>query len=168
MAIWTLIKTFLATILANQEAAGPTPPPPEPTPPPPEPEIEPATTYTAVLTGISQQVATCATTVSTTLGPGLPEVIYENALAHELRRAGLHVAQQHDVAVYYEGMVVGDYTADLLVEETVLVKLKAINCADAFDTAQCTNYLKATGLACTVLLNFGTPTLNINSVVNVA
>jgi GxxExxY protein len=156
MAIWALIKTLLATILAHNET-------PEPEL---EPALEPATTYTTVLTGISQQVATCATTVSTTLGPGLPEVIYENALAHELRMAGLYVAQQHDVAVYYEGMIVGDYTADLLVEETVLVKLKAINCSNAFDTMQCTNYLKATGLACSVLLNFGTPTLDINCVVN--
>jgi GxxExxY protein len=109
---------------------------------------------------LAQRIIACATTVSGTLGVGLPEVIYENALAHELRKAGLCVCQKQSVVVRYDGMIVGDYTADLLVEDTVLIELQAVKGGDAFDTAQCTNYLKATGHTRSVLLNFGNPQLS--------
>jgi GxxExxY protein len=126
----------------------------------------PASPYSVVLNGIAEQVITCATTVSTTLGPGLTEVVYENALAHELRKAGLTVCQQHDVAVYYDGAIVGDYTAGLLVEDTVLVELKALSTSNPFDVVQCTNFLRATGLALTLLINFGNRGLHIQRVAN--
>jgi GxxExxY protein len=115
---------------------------------------------------ISERIITCATTVSNTLGTGLPKVIYENALAHELRKAGLCVSQKQAVVVCYDGMIVGDYTADLLVEDTVMIELKAIKGSNAFDTAQCTNYLKATGHARSVLLNFGNQPLNATCMAN--
>jgi GxxExxY protein len=115
---------------------------------------------------VSQRIVTCATTVSNALGVGLPEVIYENALAHELRKAGLCVHQKHAVVVCYDGMIVGDYTADLLVEDTVLIELKAIKGRNAFDTAQSTNYLKATGRTRSVLLNFGNQRLSAQCMVN--
>jgi GxxExxY protein len=114
----------------------------------------PAQPATAATDTLSQQIITCATIVSTALGTGLPEVIYENALAHELRKAGLCVCQKQAVVLRYDGMIVGDYTADLLVENTALIELKAIDGSDVFDVAQCTNYLKATGHTRSLLLNF--------------
>jgi GxxExxY protein len=126
----------------------------------------PANAASAVPDALSQRIITCATTVSNTLGTGLPEVIYENALAHELRKAGFCVCQKQAVVVCYDGMIVGDYTADLLVEDTVLIELKAIKGRNAFDTAQSTNYLKATGRTRSVLLNFGNQRLNATCVAN--
>ena len=72
---------------------------------------------------ISEKIIGCAFVVLNTLGVGFLEKIYENALAHELRKAGLTVEQQHNVVVHYDGVVVGTYTADPLVENTVLVEL---------------------------------------------
>jgi GxxExxY protein len=115
---------------------------------------------------LTERVIACAIIVSNTIGAGLPEVIYENALAHELRKAGLAVCQQRAVVVCYDGMIVGDYMADLLVESTILVELKAIKSRTAFDTGQCMNYLKATGLPHSLLLNFGNRRLEVKRVVN--
>ncbi|HEY4172296.1 MAG TPA: GxxExxY protein [Rhodopila sp.] len=67
----------------------------------------------------------CAFTVLNALGAGFLEKIYENALAHELRKAGLAVVQQHGVSVMYNGMVVSEYVADLMIEQALLVELKA-------------------------------------------
>jgi GxxExxY protein len=115
---------------------------------------------------LAQRVTQCATTVSNTLGPGLPEIIYENALAYQLRKSGLAVSQQQAVAVYYEGVIVGHHTVDVLVENTVLVELKAVKDRRVFDTVQCGKYLKATGHPHGLLLNFGRPRLDVRHVVN--
>jgi GxxExxY protein len=120
----------------------------------------------AALTEISEKVIGCAFVVLNTLGVGFLEKVYENALVHELRKAGLTVAQQHNVAVHYDGVVVGAYTADLLVENAVLVELKAVNVLDAIHRAQCMNYLKATGMQLCLLLNFGNQRLEIKRLVN--
>lgn len=87
--------------------------------------------------------------------------MYENALAHELRKNGIRVEQQCSVSVPYDGVLVGEYIADLLVEGTVLVELKAVKALDTIHQAQCLNYLKATGLKTCLLLNFGNPRLEI-------
>jgi len=110
---------------------------------------------------LSEQVIGCAFQVINTLGPGFLEKVYENALAHELRKSGLAVKQQQGIAVRYDGVVVGEYTVDLLVERTVMVELKAIRALDSIHAAQCLNYLKATGLRLCLLLNFGKPRLEI-------
>ena len=70
---------------------------------------------------ITERIIGCAFTVSGTLGAGFLEKVYENALAHELRKAGIRVSQQHPTPVFYDGVVVGDYIADLLVEDRVVV-----------------------------------------------
>jgi len=101
-----------------------------------------------------------------TLGAGFLEKVYENALAHELRKAGLTACQQHSVEVRYDGIVVGSYTADLLVQNTVLVELKAARALEPIHAAQCLNYLKATGLLLCLLLNFGNPRLEIRRFAN--
>jgi GxxExxY protein len=113
---------------------------------------------------LSECIIGCAFRVINTLGAGFLEKIYENALYHELRKAGLPVAQQSGIIVQYDGIIVGEYTVDLLVDETVLVELKAIKALDTAHTAQCLNYLKATGLQLCLLLNFGRPRLEIQRI----
>ena len=78
------------------------------------------------LNRITEKIIGCVYKVSNTLGAGFLEKVYENALALELQRAGLKVAQQHSIQVKYAGVVVGDYVADLLIEEKVLLELKAV------------------------------------------
>ena len=115
---------------------------------------------------ISERIIGCAFAVMNTLGCGFLEKVYENALAHELRKAGVRVAQQHGIAVRYDDIVVGEYIADILVEDAVVVELKAVKTLDSVHTAQCINYLKASGLRLCLLLNFGKPRVEIHRVVN--
>jgi GxxExxY protein len=100
------------------------------------------------------------------LGNGFLEKVYENALAHELRKAGLVHEQQKSLEVHYDGIVVGEYFADLLVESSVIVELKAVRVLDEIHMAQCMNYLKATGLKVCLLINFGTPRVEVKRIVN--
>ena len=118
------------------------------------------------LNDLSGQVIGCAFTVLNTHGAGFLEKVYENSLALELRAAGLAVKQQHGLTVHYRGAVVGEYAADLLVENVLLVELKAVKTLDHAYLLQCTNYLKAAGLHLCLLLNFGNPRLEIKRVVN--
>jgi GxxExxY protein len=118
------------------------------------------------LNQLSRQIIGCAFVVSNTLGVGFLEKVYENALTHELRKAGLAVEQQYPVTVHYDGVIVGTYIADMLVENTVMVELKAVTALDTVHRAQCINYLKGSGLWLCLLLNFGNPRLEIKRVVN--
>ena len=115
---------------------------------------------------LSECIIGCAFRVMNTLGSGFLEKVYENALAHELRKACLHVSQQHVIMVRYDGVIVGEYAADLLVNGTIVVELKAAKALDHVHTAQCINYLKATGLHVCLLLNFGKPRLEIHRIAN--
>ena len=99
------------------------------------------------------------------LGSGFVEKVYENALAHELRKAGLDIKQQYGIQVAYDGVIVGEFATDLLVEECVLVELKAAKALDDVHKAQCLNYLKATGLRVCLLVNFGSPRVQIKRIV---
>jgi GxxExxY protein len=104
--------------------------------------------------------------VANTLGNGFMERVYETALAHGLRKTGLAVKQQKSIKVHFDGIVVGDYIVDLLGQDTVLVEVKAIRALDSIHVAQCLNYLTATGLKVCILLNFGTPKVQIRRLVN--
>ncbi len=115
---------------------------------------------------ITEKVIGCAYRVANALGPGFLEKVYENALALELGRAGLQVEQQARTTVMYEGKAVGEYFADLLVERSVIVELKAAKSLDDIHMAQCLNYLKATGLRICLLLNFGRPSLEVKRIVS--
>ena len=97
---------------------------------------------------------------------GIHGEVYENALVHELRKRGLAVVQQRGVVVRYDDVVVGEYTTDLLVEDVVVVELKAVKVLDNIHLAQCLNYLRATDLRLCLLLNFGSPHLEIRRVVH--
>jgi len=120
----------------------------------------------ARLNELSGRVIGCAFNVLNTLGVGFLEKVYENALVVELRTAGLSVAQQRGITVEYKGVVVGEYVADLLVEDTLLVELKAVKALDDVHRMQCTNYLKAARLPLGLLLNFGKSRLEIKRVAN--
>ena len=119
----------------------------------------------AELNRLSKLIIGRALAVANTLGSGFLEKVYENALAYELRKAGIAVAQQHGIVVLYDGAVVGEYAVDLLVEELVVVELKAIIALKDVHRAQCVNYLKATGFRMCLLLNFGGPRLQIKRLV---
>ncbi|MBD2499234.1 GxxExxY protein [Anabaena azotica] len=95
---------------------------------------------------ITERVIGCAFIVGNSLGSGFLEKVYENALVHELRKAGLFVQQQYEIEVKYDGVVVGQFFADLLVESSVLVELKAVRTLETNHFAQCHNYLKATNV----------------------
>jgi GxxExxY protein len=115
---------------------------------------------------ISDRTIACAYSVSNKLGCGFLEKVYENALAHELRKAGLAVVQQHPVQVLYDGVVVGDYVADLLVADEILLELKAVKAFDEIHSAQCLNYLRATGKRVCLLINFAKPKVEVKRFVN--
>ncbi|MDR3578334.1 MAG: GxxExxY protein [Oryzomonas sp.] len=89
------------------------------------------------------------------LGSGFLEKVYENALAIEFKKYGLSVSQQERVKVYYEGVQVGDYFADIIVDSLVILELKAAESLRNEHFAQLTNYLKATDMEVGLLLNFG-------------
>jgi hypothetical protein len=108
----------------------------------------------------------CAIKVSDALGCGFLERLYEVALAHELRKAGCAIAQQQPFSVFYDGIVVGEYRADLVVDDSVIVEVKAAKAIDEVHEAQLLNYLKATRMRIGLILNFGTPRLGIRRMIN--
>ncbi len=93
--------------------------------------------------------------VYNTLGYGFAEKVYENALAIELCNLGLKVEQQKSITVYYEGSIVGEYIADVIVNDAVMLELKAVRQMLEDHEAQLLNYLKATPIEVGLLLNFG-------------
>ncbi|RLD05048.1 MAG: GxxExxY protein [Chloroflexi bacterium] len=110
---------------------------------------------------ITRKIIGCAYEVSNTLGIGFVEKVYENALAHLVRKSGLSVAQQHPIKVLFDGIIVGDFYADLLVENRVLVELKAVSRLVDPHTAQSLNYLRASEMEICLLINFGKSKIEI-------
>jgi GxxExxY protein len=93
--------------------------------------------------------------VYNTLGYGFNEKVYERALAIELRKTGLQVETQKSITVYYDSEIVGEYVADVLVNQVVILELKAVRQLAEEHEAQLLNYLKATPIEVGLLLNFG-------------
>ncbi|MCX5891572.1 MAG: GxxExxY protein [Deltaproteobacteria bacterium] len=118
------------------------------------------------LDGITEKIIGCVYKISKTLGCGFLEKVYENALVIELRKTGLQVEQQYGIKVRYDGIIVGEFAADLLIEENVLLELKTVKALDDAHLSQCLNYLKATGLSVCLLVNFGKPKAEIRRIVN--
>jgi GxxExxY protein len=114
---------------------------------------------TRVIIGAAQRV-------SSVLGYGFLEKVYENALRVELLRRGQTVQQQFPLQVRYESEVVGDYVADLIVGNEVVVELKAVTALDHVHHVQCVHYLRATGMQVCLLLNFGRRALEVRRIVN--
>jgi len=113
---------------------------------------------------LTECVIACAFRVQNTLGCGFLEKVYERALYHECSKAGLRVEAQHPIRVFYDGVVVGEYSVDLLIDGHLLVELKAVRALDDIHLTQCLNYLKATGMKTCLLLNFGKPEMEIRRV----
>jgi GxxExxY protein len=104
---------------------------------------------------ITEKIIGCAFLVANALGYGFLEKVYENALAHELRKIGLRVEQQVRLTVRYDGVVVGEYVADLVVEGVVIVEIKADKGIEDLHMAQTGNYLAATQMPVGLVINFG-------------
>ena len=118
------------------------------------------------LDGVTETIIGAAFKVGNTMGCGFLEKVYENALVVELRRRGRRVRQQCPIEVRYEREIVGEYVADLVVDDKVIVELKAQLNLDRIHHAQCLNYLRATGLRLALLLNFGRPRVEVHRIAN--
>jgi GxxExxY protein len=104
---------------------------------------------------LTEKIIGCAMKVHSALGPGFLESVYQKALAHELQKARLKVECEKPITVRYDGVVVGDFSADMLVEGTIMVELKANQALAPANEVQLVNYLTATGIEVGLLLNFG-------------
>lgn len=104
---------------------------------------------------LTKKIIGAAFAVHNQLGFGFAEKVYENALVIELKKLALDVAQQAAINVLYDGQVVGDYIADLVVNGVVIVEVKAVAELDKTHEVQLVNYLKATGIEVGLLINFG-------------
>ncbi len=104
---------------------------------------------------LTRQVIGAAYEVYNKLGSGFLESVYERALSIELNKLGLAAVHQHRVPVYYEGQCVGDFVADLIVNDTVIVELKATDQLAKAHEVQLVNYLAATRKPIGLLINFG-------------
>ncbi len=118
------------------------------------------------LNELSEKIIGAAFEVSNVLGTGFLEKVYENALNVELKLRGLKTFQQAPLKVYYKNELVGDYIADILVEDEILVELKTVKEFDEIHLAQCLNYLRITGLKLCLLINFSKPRVEIKRIVN--
>ena len=113
------------------------------------------------LSELTEKIIGCAYEVSNALGSGFPEIVYEKALHHQTIKTGLQSERQFQMKVLFDGILVGEFFADLLVEEKVLVEIKAVRTLDELHTAQVMNYLKASGMPICLLINFGRPKIEI-------
>ena len=118
------------------------------------------------LDSITREIIGAAQRVSSKLGEGFLEKVYENSLAVELGKSCYHVEHQRSVLVEYEGTIVGEYIPDLIVEDEIFVEVKAVTGLDHIHKQQCINYLRATGFRVCLLLNFGRSSLEVRRLVN--
>jgi GxxExxY protein len=103
--------------------------------------------------------------VNKVLGPGFLEKVYENALLIELHNRGLEAESQVPIRVMYKNKPAGEYFADVLVEDKIIVELKTVESLDKNQEAQLLNYLKATGMPIGLLVNFKNPKVEIKRMV---
>jgi GxxExxY protein len=111
-------------------------------------------------------IISCAYKVSRVLGTGFLEKVYLNALVIELIDSGLTVETQKPIQVCYQGQIVGEYFADILVDDDVILELKAVKAIESIHFAQCQNYLKATGKKLGMVINFGEEKVKIRRIAN--
>ena len=114
---------------------------------------------------LSERVLGCAQNVSRELGAGFLEKVYESALCVELSQAGIPFQCQKKFEIYYKSENVGNYFADIVVDDKLVVELKALSCLSREHDAQVMNYLKASGLTVGLILNFGVTKLGIRRMV---
>jgi len=115
---------------------------------------------------LSRKIIGAAIKVHRELGPGFLENIYEKALKIELSEHDINLEFQKEVIIKYQGIDIGTHRLDLLVENKIILELKAVKELADIHYAQLRSYLKATGLKVGLLLNFAKPTLEIKRIVN--
>lgn len=115
---------------------------------------------------LTYKINGCAMKVHNTLGNGFQEVIYQRCLAIEFNRAGLEFAREQEQTIYYEGFDVGTRRADFIVEDKVIVELKAVINLEDVHLAQAKNYVVAYNFPIGLLINFGSVSLQFKKVFN--
>jgi GxxExxY protein len=108
---------------------------------------------------LTRKIIGCAMKVHSALGPGFLESVYQNALAHELRKGGMSVECEKAIEVSYDRVVVGAFSADMLIDGKVIIENKAAQSITPAYEVQLVNYLTATGIDIGLLLNFGSERL---------
>ena len=108
---------------------------------------------------LTYQIIGAAIEVHNILGPGFLESIYKHALLRELGLQGLRAASETEVAIAYKEHTVGNHRLDIVVEDTVIVELKAVSAITDVHIAQALSYLKATNIELALIFNFGAPSL---------
>jgi GxxExxY protein len=103
---------------------------------------------------LTEKIINAAHTVHNVLGFGFIEKVYQNALVLELKKMGLRVENEMPITVYYENAIVGEYVADIVVEDKVILELKAVKDLAEIHEVQLVNYLKATAKEVGLLINF--------------
>jgi GxxExxY protein len=111
---------------------------------------------------IVEKIIASAFKVSNALGIGFEVKVYENALSHQMSQDGLTVVQQSPIKIAYDGVTVGEFSADILVEERVMVEIKAVPESTSEQLAQALNHLRVSGLGACLLINFGKSRIQIN------
>jgi GxxExxY protein len=111
------------------------------------------------INSLTKRVIGCAFEVSNVLGSGFLEKVYQRALMEELTLAGLKARTEVPLRISYKGRYVGDYFADMLVEDRLVIELKCVQEFSTEHIAQCINYLRASGLTVALLMNFQKPKL---------
>ena len=104
---------------------------------------------------LTQEIIKAAQNVHNELGYGFLEKVYHNAMILELRKTGLEVVSERPITIYYDSQVVGEYIADIVVADKVILEIKAVQAVNTAHEAQLVNYLKATNIDVGLLLNFG-------------
>ena len=114
---------------------------------------------------ITHKIIGCAMQVHNTLGNGFQEVIYQRALAMEMRKQGLSFQKEMEMTIYYDGEPIGVRRVDFFVEEIIMLELKAISILDNIQIAQTMNYLEAYKLPIGLLINFGGRSLDYRRII---
>jgi len=104
--------------------------------------------------------------VRNVLGPGYSENIYESALAKEFKERKINYERQRLIEVYYKGEKIGEYRLDMVVEEMIILELKAVSELNEIFESQLLSYLKATGIKLGILINFGAKEVKFKRIVN--
>ncbi|MGH7908621.1 MAG: GxxExxY protein [Thermodesulfobacteriota bacterium] len=115
---------------------------------------------------ISYKIIGLAMDVHSKLGHGFLEKVYENAMMLLFRREGIQAKQQAPIKVYFEGEVLGEYFADILVEDKIILEIKALDKIIEAHIVQTLNYLKATGIRLGIILNFGKKRFEYERLIN--
>lgn len=114
---------------------------------------------------LSYKIVGAAMEVHRVLGPGFLEAVYEAALALEFEAQGIPFERQRHLVVQYKGQVIGDYVADIVVDNQIILELKAVSDLNDAHRAQALHYLAATGFRLALLFNFGEKSLHFDRIV---